>query len=349
MRTARQAGGTVSVAPSRDHGQQERAEAHASRSRRSGEDRATLRNRDSVYSNLLYQREVLDKVRVSDAQVLACYEYFKTKLHARRILVPELTTAQALRRDLIAGRITWSNAVRKYSTAPDRDQDGDLGFSDPTSLSMPVAIKVYPLRPGEVSEPIPQILGYLLIQVVERRTVEPPAWAGMESYIRGQLSEMESSRLADSLTSLVAKEINLRVDSANVAWAARQFGAAQTSSTEAGRPVITVDASVPDFTPADTARVLARYQDGRLSLGDFLHGYTAITPMMRPNVNDFFLLKNQVTSAALNPYMSQLAIRRGLDKDSVADLQAGRTGRRLSICLRLDRIEDLGRPSERSI
>jgi hypothetical protein len=116
---------------------------------------------------------------------------------------------------------------------------------------------------------------------------------------------------------MMAADVDLKVDSANVAWAAKQFVSAHSSTDEDGSPVLAIDASVPEFTPADTARVLARYRNGQLSLGQFAHAYSDITPMMRPNVNDYWLMRDQVISTALDPYMSQLAVRKGYDKDSL--------------------------------
>jgi len=283
------------------------------------EDRLTMREyANRIYSNVLYRKEVLERVRVSDEQVKQAYEMFKAKIRVRRIVVSQRAAAEALRSDLNAGRITWAAAVRKYSITADREQEGDLGWSDPTTLSIQVALKTYPLRPGEVSPPIPQREGYMLTQVVDRHAIEPPDFDGIASYIRTQLSDAESARLADSLTVSISEEIHLAVDSANVAWAAQQFAPAQRTDTENGAPVFTIDASIPEFQPADTSRILARFDGGRLSLGTFIHAYSDITPMMRPNVNDFWLMRDQVVTTALEPFMAVLAVRKGYDRDSTA-------------------------------
>ena len=92
-----------------------------------------------------------------------------------------------------------------------------------------------------------------------------------------------------------------------------------------------LDISVPEFEPADTSRVLARWKGGRLSLGDFVHQYTDLTPLMRPAVNDYWLLRGQVISTACTPYMADLARERGLDRDALVLSQVQRRTEELMV------------------
>src|SRR5262249_58395629 len=78
---------------------------------------------------------------------------------------------------------------------------------------------------------------------------------------------------------------------------------------------------VPECTPADTARTLATYRSGRHSLGDVVAAYSAINAVLRPTVSDFESMRAQVDGFVFEPYMAELARRRGLDKDSLAVAQ----------------------------
>ena len=117
---------------------------------------------------------------------------------------------------------------------------------------------------------------------------------------------------------MVAKGLDLKIDSANVVFAARKFKPARSMSQEAGVPNMEFDESLPTFTAEDTARVLIRYRDGRVTIGDYVHYYSEIPTLMRPNVNSPTLLVNQVEGLVLEPYMAKAALERGLDKDSIS-------------------------------
>jgi hypothetical protein len=87
---------------------------------------------------------------------------------------------------------------------------------------------------------------------------------------------------------------------------------------EGSQGTLEFNTAMPEFAPADTSRVLARHRYGQLSLGAFLDGYHAISPLTRPSVNDFEGMRGQVDGQVLEPYMAELAVRRGLDRDSLA-------------------------------
>ena len=110
----------------------------------------------------------------------------------------------------------------------------------------------------------------------------------------------------------------MKFDSTNIAYAAARFKPTRRTTSEQGRPNIEFDPSVPAFAQDDTARVLVRYRDGRLTLGDFNRHYSEIPTLMRPNVHTPSLLLNQVEGLVLEPYLARTAAERGLDKDSIA-------------------------------
>jgi hypothetical protein len=79
--------------------------------------------------------------------------------------------------------------------------------------------------------------------------------------------------------------------------------------------VLDLSGDHPDFQSADTARVLARYRGGQLTLGEFLKVYEATPPVMRQPVSDFESFRVQLDAAVLQPYMAEEARTRGLEKD----------------------------------
>jgi len=283
------------------------------------EDRAVLREfANRVYSNVLYQQVAIDPVKVTDEEVRTAYEYFKSVYHLRHIVFAGREAGERVRRDLIAGRIGWPSAVRRYSAPESRANDGDLGWKGAMDLGLELAAVAHPLQPGQMSPLVRVREGWNLVQCVERRPTNPPRLEGLANIIRTQLRSIQSNRLAEALQDTLAAEIGLAIDSTNVRWAAARFEASTTMSMEGPTPEISISGALPELGAEDTSRVLARYRGGQLSLGQFLEHYSAQPPIMRSNVNDFWSLRDQAIAMALDPYTTELAIRRGANRDPSA-------------------------------
>src|SRR6185312_8279652 len=96
------------------------------------------------------------------------------------------------------------------------------------------------------------------------------------------------------------------------------FGNQRKMEIQNGSPRIEINASLPEIGAEDTSRVLARYKGGQLTLAGFIHSFTELTPLARPDVGDPEALRSQVDAIILTPFMAKVAEQRGLDKDSLA-------------------------------
>ncbi len=283
------------------------------------EDRVTLREHTQrVLSNIIFQRAVVESSTVTEDEIRRVYEQNRYQQHMRHIVFGDRATAEKVRGDLVAGRIAWQDAVRRYSIAPDRESDGDLGWSTRVEFDPVMAEQVYALEPGQISSVVRDVKGYHLMQSVERRAVEPPAYEGIRTMLREQIRGAKHARRADQLQGILRAELGMAYDTTNIAWAASQFGETTKMTQSAGGPTLELSNAVPEFAAADTGRVLARHRDGQLTLGGFLESYLAATPLMRPNVNDFEAMRAHIDATVLEPYMAELAVKRGLDKDPLA-------------------------------
>ncbi len=287
------------------------------------EDRAVLRSHTQrVLSNVLFQRAVVDSAVLDEADVTRVYDQYHYQQHLRHIQFADRATAERVRLDLLRGRIGWKDAVRKYSVArDDRGPDGELGWTVRMALAEPIAEAVWPLQPNQVSEVVEDERGFHVLQSVERRSTNPPALESLRNSIVEGLRKQRIADRAERLQVMLAAQAHLVPDSVNIAWASKFFTAAQRVSTEGPNTTLEIDTTVPGFAPADTSRVLARFEHGTYSLGQFMAAYSEIPPLTRPSVNEFSALWRQVRSFVLDPYLVNLATERGLEKDSLAAAQ----------------------------
>ena len=102
-----------------------------------------------------------------------------TEYHVKHILLktnPVRNSAQSkalaekLRKEIIAGKISFDAAAKQYSDDPNSaGNNGDLGWQMPDDLPPPLAQVLPKLKPGTISQPIRTQYGWHLIEVVGTR------------------------------------------------------------------------------------------------------------------------------------------------------------------------------------
>ncbi|MEJ7137358.1 peptidylprolyl isomerase [Amphibiibacter pelophylacis] len=101
-----------------------------------------------------------------------------TQTRSRHILIPAPSEAarakaiaqlQQIRKDILAGKITFAAAAQRWSQDGSKAQGGELGWTSPGQFVPEFEKAENALKPGEISEPVVSRFGVHLIQVEERR------------------------------------------------------------------------------------------------------------------------------------------------------------------------------------
>jgi len=284
------------------------------------EDRAQLRETEQrALSNALYRSAVLDSLNLTEADIQREYESFRYDARLRHIVVPDSIAAQRIRLDLVRGKITWKQAYDRYSTSKQKDAgpDGDIGWKARIAFTVTDAHRIFSLGPGGISEPIQDGPDWNLIQVTETRPATPPSMEAVRPVLTDQLNGERMTRRSEAIRLMVRQEAGMVYDTTAIAWAASHFEPTRSVNNEGKGTELEFNTSVPEFTPQDTARVLARYHGGVMTLGRFMHLYTDIQPLMRPSIETPEAFKNQIDGFALEANLADVARKRGLDRDSI--------------------------------
>lgn len=97
---------------------------------------------------------------------------------ARHILLrpgPQLSQSQAvaqlnaIRRDILSGRVDFADAAKRISQDGSASQGGDLGWANPGMFVPEFEQVMNQLRPGQLAEPLVSRFGVHLIEVTDRR------------------------------------------------------------------------------------------------------------------------------------------------------------------------------------
>jgi hypothetical protein len=283
------------------------------------EDRVPLREtQQRLLSNATFARLISDSVHCTPEEVQHLYQQSQYRLHLQRIVTADPTSAERARTDVVAKRLAWPEAVRRYSRTPGTDDD--LGWVRRDSLGPAAALEIFDLPDGGVSSVFHSGDGWWFVHVLGRRPDPHPYLQELGKLFAQEVLSVKLARRTEQVREQVRRHIGLSYDSTNIAWAASLFAEteAQTPAPSGTREVvIDLSGAIPDFQPADTSRVLARWRDGSFSLGAFLDRYNATPVPGRDKIGTFGDFRSTLDRFVLEPYMAELAIQRGLEHDPI--------------------------------
>ena len=298
------------------------------------EDRAKMREtRQRMLANAVFARFVSDSAQVTREDVQHLYDQGRLRLHVRHLVTDDPATAERARADVLARRLSWPLAVKTYSTGRgDRGPDGDLGWLERTYFDPVPALEVFDLADSQFSGVFPSADGWQFVQVLERRVGPQAVFDVLARGLALEARQVKLARRVEQVRDQIRRRIGMAYDSTNISWASGLFAdnERQKQSTSSPR-VIDLSGALPEFQPADTARVLARWKDGRLTLGDFLGAYNAIPPLQREKIGTFGTFRSTLDRFVFEPYMAELGSERGLDQDPLVTSQLSKTEEQIRV------------------
>ena len=290
------------------------------------EDRATMKGHEQkILGNALFDKAVRDSVRITEAEAESVYAQMKRELHLERIRFGSLATAQRMRRDLTAGKMSWSRAwdlrLRVPGEAP--GTTSEAGWFKRMALPPEIAGSIFSLPVGGISQPILEDPGYSLYRVKEERPAKIQEYRMFRGSIMEDIQIRKTHHYREQVMAGLRKEIDLRPDSATVAWVSSRY---PRTISGTGTDRIVFDITTPTFDPADTGRVVARYKGGQVTVGRMLDGYRALPDLMRPSLDTPAGVLSFLEVMILEPRLAEVARQRGYDRDStvIAEMERKR-------------------------
>lgn len=148
-----------------------------------------------VKENLLagYAMEkALSAVKVDDKEVEAFYEENKDKfgsetVKASHILVDSEEKAKEILADIEAGKITFEDAAKEYSSCPSKAEGGSLGEFGHGQMVPEFDEACFSMQVGETRGPVKTQFGYHLIRLDAKNEAQIPALSEMKEQIRARV------------------------------------------------------------------------------------------------------------------------------------------------------------------
>ena len=129
---------------------------------------------EQILVQILIEREILDKVKVNDEEVLEYYEQNKDsftekeQVHLYNILLETEEEAQDILEQLKAGG-DFSEIAKEKSTGPSAAQGGDLGYLTKGTIIPEIEEVVFALELEELSEVIKTDFGFHILKITEKK------------------------------------------------------------------------------------------------------------------------------------------------------------------------------------
>ena len=283
------------------------------------EERQKLREYSQrAISNTLFQRMVRDSVVVTDADIAALRKEYSSEKHLQHIVFADLPTARRVRDDLAAGKISWKDAYTRYNTDKKRGGPlGDLGWLKRTAIVDQAEI-LFDIAPGQVSQPVWAPDGYHVTKVLERRDTTAPSFATYPHLLRREIQGDRMAARMEQIQGKIRQQIGLQFVDSNLIFVASKFPTPVAPIDSTGGIHLRQFATLPRFAPEDTGRVLAAWNEGRITLDQLLENYRETNAFARQPLNTPTLLRRNVQDLVLEPYRWKLGVELGLDKDPMA-------------------------------
>jgi len=129
---------------------------------------------EQILVQVLIEREILDKIKVNDEEVLEYYEQNKDsftekeQVHLYNILLETEGEAQDILEQLKTGG-DFSEIAKEKSTGPSAAQGGDLGYLTKGTIILEIEEVVFALELEELSEVIKTDFGFHILKITEKK------------------------------------------------------------------------------------------------------------------------------------------------------------------------------------
>jgi foldase protein PrsA len=168
-----------------------------------------------LYDEMLLEKMVQGQVKVTDADVSGFYQRNKDEIadpasvRIAHVCVKTEKEALGVRGDILAGKITWEDAVKKYTLDPwTKDNGGDMGmltYADDVFHKTAFALKAN----GDLSGPVVSPMGYHILKRLEFKEARIPKFEEVEATIRQQMEMRQLKQLSAQKRADVLKAAKL--------------------------------------------------------------------------------------------------------------------------------------------
>ncbi len=273
-----------------------------------------LANKDKFVIDMLYQKEVVDKASVSDAEVSDFWDHLEYKIRASHILVSDYDTAQAILERLTSGE-SFEKLAYEYSIDPSAKRNkGDLGYFTWGALVDEVQKVAFKMEPGELSPPVQSNLGYHLIKLVDKLPNEQRReFRSMKVDLRQQIIQRKQYVCQREFFDEISEKYPVTIDTTTCTYLLHK-------RSQMYPPMLLETLPRNDFDLEQLDRnerelILGSWEGGQMTVLEYLTEIQILPSNMRPDLDSYDSLAMVISAIKRTDVLVTEAHRRGLDSD----------------------------------
>jgi len=277
--------------------------------------RIVLGNRDKFLLDILYLREVADKVDITDEEIKTFYSMLEYKMQASHILVEIEETASMIMDSIQAGS-SFENLAIKYSKDPSAQRNrGDLGFFIWGQMDEVFQEQVFKMNPGEVSAPFETRYGWHIVKIIDRSPNElRDTYDKMYDQIFSALeAQKRNARLEEYKDELMGK-YPVSVDTITCQYLIHKRESLYPPSVLETLPKNDFDLNQLDRDEKEL--ILASWDGGQMPVGLYLANAKKYRGVQKPNFDEYDKLAEFIFNISLVEILGLEARRIGLEDDA---------------------------------
>ena len=276
--------------------------------------RIVLGNKDQFLLDVLYQKVVIDQIKVDENTIRDFYDKSEYKIQASNILVSTEDTANMIIDSLKNGS-NFENLAVKYSLDPRaKINRGDLGYFVWGQMDTLILEQAFKLNPGEISKPFKTKYGWHILKVVNRAPNDlRGSYDKMKDQIKSIVESVQRSIRLEQFKIELQEKYKIRVDTITCQYLMHKRATLYPPSLLETLPK-------NDFDPTQLDRdekelILASWDGGQIALGQYLVKIKNVSPNAIPNLDDYPALANFVFNLSVMEILATEARRMGIEND----------------------------------
>ena len=270
------------------------------------------KQKKQVLLSELYKTEILNKSKVSEAEIKEQYEKSKEEVHAWHILVGTEAQAESIYQQLKNGA-DFAELAKEKSIDPSAPKNaGDLGFFGWGKMLPEFQEAAFKLKPGEISRPVKSMYGWHVIKLVERRAAQQPPLEKAQDMIRAQLERDKSQKRVKEYFDELKKKVDFKLNE-------KALELLMSKKTEAPPDTLSSrgmgdQLDINNFTDEEKNMNLFTYKGGQTTVGAFVEEFNGMPPFYRPRLDDKEKMGQIAFQSIVTDLLQKEAQDQGLEK-----------------------------------
>jgi len=276
--------------------------------------RIVLAGWDQFLLDVLYQREISDRVDVSESEIQEFYDKMENRVCVSHILVSHEDTARMIL-DSLKNGANFEKLAVKYSIDPSaQKRQGSIGCFSWGGMDMNFAEQVFKLNPGETSEPFKTKYGWHIARMDDRMpNDERLSYDRMHDDIGEVVKSFKRTELLENYSQSLREKYPIQVETDVCDYLMHRR--ATLYPPQLLQQVPKNDFDVAQLDRDEKEMIIASWDGGQMTLGQYLLESKKINISIRPDFDDYDSVGAVIFNLKVEGILSKEARKLGLEDD----------------------------------